>query len=228
MNELFANLKGKLIVSCQAEGESPFNSPSGVSMFAVAAAQGGASGIRSEGVDKTKKILETVKLPVIGLVKSKFDDGYVKITGTVKDVDDLISIGTHIIAVDGTFRIRENLTGPDFIKKIKSTYNCVVMADIATVEEGIACANSGADCISTTLSGYTPETKSLQTNLPDFDLLETLVSKLDLPVFAEGRVNSPALASKMKQLGAWSIVVGSAITRPTDITKWYVQELTKF
>ncbi|MBN2571857.1 MAG: N-acetylmannosamine-6-phosphate 2-epimerase, partial [Ignavibacteriales bacterium] len=57
-DKLFNKLKGGLIVSCQAERNSPFNSPKGLTMFAKAAKIGGAVGIRSEGIEKTKMIIE--------------------------------------------------------------------------------------------------------------------------------------------------------------------------
>lgn len=225
MYEIFDELRNGLIVSCQSEGRDPFNSPEGVSLFAIAAEMGGASGIRSEGVEKTKKILSVVKLPVIGLIKSKFDDGSVKITGSFKDFESLLEIGCHIIAVDGTFRKREGLSGPEFISKLKKNYNAIILADISTVEEGIACAYNGADCISTTLSGYTPETKHLNTDKPDFDLLNSLVKKINLPVLAEGRYNLPEYAARAIKMGAWCVVVGTAITRPRIITSWFVDAI---
>ena len=224
MNEVFQKIKNGLIVSCQAEGNSPFNSPEGVLLFAQSAFQGGAVAIRSEGIEKTKMIINSIHVPVIGLIKSSFDDGYVRITGSFKDVEDLHSIGTSIIAIDGTFRKRENLSGPEFIAEIKKKFNCVVMADISTEEEAIACAAAGADCVSTTLSGYTPDTRS-SGNFPDYELLESLAKKISIPVIAEGRINTPDIAATMKSLGAWSVVVGSAITRPTEITKWFVQSM---
>ena len=224
MNDVFQKLKNGLIVSCQAEGNSPFNTPEGVTLFAQAAVQGGAAGIRSEGIEKTKMIIKSVKLPVIGLIKSSFDDGYVRITGSFADVEDLLSIGSTIIAIDGTFRKRENLSGPDFIANVKQRYNCIIMADIDGEQEAIACAAAGADCVSTTLSGYTPETK-IKDQYPDIQLLSALTKKLTVPVIAEGRINTPEMAAKMKAHGAWSIVVGSAITRPSEITKWFVQSL---
>lgn len=224
MNDVFQKLRNGLIVSCQSEGDSPFNSPNGVTMFALAAASAGAAAIRSEGIEKTKMIIETVSLPVIGLIKSSFDDGSVRITGSFADVDRLLSIGTTIVAIDGTFRIRDGLTGPDFIAKVKSRSTCVVMADIATEEEALACASQGADCVSTTLSGYTPETRGMHRG-PDYGLLAALASRLTIPVIAEGRINTPEMAAKMKELGAWSVVVGSAITRPGEITKWFIQAL---
>jgi len=227
INPVFEKIKGGLVVSCQAEGDSPFNTPEGVTMFAKAAVQGGAVAIRSQGKDKTNAIISGVNVPVIGLIKSEFDDGYVKITGTYKDVEDLLEIKTDIIAVDGTFRLREGLTGPEFIAEIKKRWDCTIMADIATVEEALACADAGADCISTTLSGYTPETKKLKTDSPDFELVKNLVGRFTQPIFAEGRINNPEWAAEMVSLGVWGVVVGSAITRPHLITEWYVKAINQ-
>lgn len=216
-------LKNGVIVSCQARGNSPFNSPDGVSMLARAAELGGAVGIRSEGVKKTEKILQQTSLPVIGLIKSDFPDGYVRITGSFEDVESLLTIGTHIIAIDGTFRLREGITGPEFIGKVKEKYNCLVLADIAQYDEGLACIAAGADALSTTLSGYTPATVHLKENGPDFALLKNLVMVSPIPVFAEGRVNTPKEAGQMIELGAWGIIAGTAITSPTAITEWYIK-----
>lgn len=225
MIKVFEELKGGLIVSCQAEGNDPFNSPEGVALFAKAAEMGGAKGIRSEGLEKTKSIIQSVNLPVIGLIKSQFDDGTVKITGSFKELESLIKIGCDIIAVDGTFRKREGLTGPEFINHIKKNYDVTIIADVSTFEEGISCAENHADAISTTLSGYTPETKHLNTHKPDFELLSKLVKNLSLPVIAEGRYNKPEYAAQAIRFGAWSVVVGTAITRPRIVTKWFVDEI---
>lgn len=222
---LFDRLKGGLIVSSQAEGDSPFNSPEGVTMFARAAVQGGALGIRSQGKEKTAMIVKNVPVPVIGLIKSAFDDGFVRITGRYSDIEELLLTGCHIIAIDGTFRQREGLCGPDFIAEVKKRYGCTVMADISTMEDGVACAGAGADCISTTLNGYTPETVKDKSSGPNFELLEGLCSKVRVPVFAEGRVNTPEMAARMISLGAWSVIAGTAITRPQTITQWYVEAI---
>jgi len=227
LNELIEKLKGQLIVSCQAEGDSPFNCPEGVTMFAKSAIMGGAAAIRSEGIEKTKMIIEQTKVPVIGLIKSKYEDGSVRITGSLKDVENLISISTHIIAIDGTFRKKQNLTGPEFIRKVKSDFNCLVMADIAKEDEAIACAEAGADFISTTLNGYTPETIGDKIKSPNFELVKSLVEKIKNPVIAEGRINTPQDAKRMIELGAFAVVVGTAITRPHIITNWFVEAVKK-
>lgn len=224
---IFEKLRYGLVVSCQAEGNSPFNSPEGVTLFARAALQGGANGIRSEGVEKTKRILSEVDIPVIALSKSYFQDGTVRITGSMDEVEKLMEIGSHIIAVDGTLRKREGLSGPEFINKIKCQFGCTLMADISTFEEGLECEAAGADCISTTLNGYTPETSADCALGPNFRLLESLASRSSVPVFAEGRINTPEAAAKMIRKGAWSVVTGSAITRPALITQWYIDAIKK-
>jgi len=228
MNNLIEELKNSIIVSCQSEGDDPFNeNPEYMALFARAAEKGGAKGIRTQGIEKIKAIKRAVCLPIIGLLKSKYEDGTVLITGSFNEVEQLISAGCDIIAIDGTFRTREGLTGPSFIKEVKKNYGCIVLADIATYEEAIACEKAGADCISTTLNGYTPNTLQFN-NGPNFDLLKTIVKDVIKPVFAEGRYNTPAEARKAIQLGAYAVITGTAITRPRVITSWFVDAIKEF
>lgn len=226
MIDILNLLKGGMIVSCQAEGLDPFNTkPEYMALFARAAVMGGAVGIRTEGIEKLKAIKKTVDVPIIGLVKSKFEDGTVKITGSFSDVENLIAAGSDIIAIDGTFRKRDGLSGPEFIKQVKEKYNCLVLADIAELNEAIACYKEGADCISTTLNGYTPNTSDENCKGPNFNLLKNILQVVDIPVFAEGRYNNPTDAGKAMDLGAYAVITGTAITRPRIITKWFVEEI---
>jgi N-acylglucosamine-6-phosphate 2-epimerase len=229
MNSILNKLQNQLIVSCQAESNSPFNNPEDVAKFAVCAEMGGAAGIRTEGVEKVRAIRARVSLPLIGLVKTEFEDGSVRITGREKDVKDLMDAGCDIVAIDGTFRQREGMTGPEFIKTMKQKYNIFLMADIATFEEGLACAEAGADCLSTTLSGYTPETSGNNLSGPDLDLVKKLKEHFagQITVIAEGRYNTPELASQAIKAGAWAVVTGTAITRPQIITKWFYDAIKK-
>lgn len=227
MNKILEQLKGGLIVSCQAEGNDPFNSnPEYMALFARAAEMGGAVGIRSQGIAKIEAIKRATKLPVIGLLKSRFPDGTVRITGSFAEVEQLLHVESNIIAIDGTFREREGLTGPKFIEEVKQRYDCLVLADIATYAEAKACENAGADCVSTALNGYTPDTLQYQDG-PNYDLLKECVNGLAISVFAEGRYNTPAEAGKAMEFGAFAVVSGTAITRPRVITQWFVQEINR-
>lgn len=229
LNNILASLKGQLVVSCQAEPPSPFDNPKDVTSFARCAIMGGAAGIRSCGIEKIKAILEITDLPVIGLTKSRFPDGTIRITGTFAEVESLVNIGTPIIAVDGTFREREDaLTGPQYIAALREKYPLqLFMADISTPEEALACRKSGADCVSTTLAGYTHQTQSQSSNGPSLNVLDGCVALCDCPVFAEGRYDTPAEAALAIAHGAHSVVVGSAITRPHLITEWFVKAIQK-
>jgi N-acylglucosamine-6-phosphate 2-epimerase len=227
MNSVLERLKGGMIVSCQSEGDDPFNAnPEYMGLFAKAAEMGGALGIRTQGIEKLKAIKSAVSLPVIGLLKSQFPDGTVRITGSFKEVEMLIEAGSDIVAIDGTFREREGLSGPAFIKAVKQKYGCVVLADIATCEEAIACAKNGADAVSTTLNGYTPDTMS-SVEMPNLYLLEEILKAIDVPVFAEGRYNVPSDAQKAMEMGAYGVISGTALTRPRVITKWFVEAVEK-
>lgn len=227
MNKLIEKLKGGLIVSCQAEGDDPFNAdPEYMALFARAAEMGGAIGIRTQGIAKLEAIKRATRLPVIGLLKDKFPDGTVRITGSFAEVEQLIQSKSDIIAIDGTFREREGFTGPEFIKAVKLRYGCLVLADIATYAEAKACEEAGADCVSTTLNGYTPDTLQYHDG-PNYNVLNECVNGLSIPVFAEGRYNTPAEAGEAMKLGAYAVISGTAITRPRVITQWFVNEINK-
>lgn len=225
MNSIINKLNKSLIVSCQSEGADPFNEdPYYMALFARAAEMGGAKGIRTQGIEKLKAIKKYCNLPIIGLLKSSFSDGTVRITGSYREVEQLLEAGSDIIAIDGTFRKREQLIGPDFIASVKKRYDCLVLADIATKEEAIACEQMGADCVSTTLNGYTPDTLS-NINEPNYTLLSEIVKIIRIPVFAEGRYNTPNDAYNAMKLGAYGVITGSAITRPRVITSWFVEAM---
>ena len=224
---MIEQLKGGMIVSCQAEGDDPFNAnPEYMALFARAVEMGGAIGIRTQGIAKLDAIKRATPLPVIGLLKSQFEDGTVRITGSFDEVEQLIQSKSDIVAIDGTFREREGLTGPEFIKEVKQRYGCLILADIATFAEAKACEEAGADCVSTTLNGYTPDTMQYHDG-PNYEVLKECVNGLSIPVFAEGRYNTPAEAGEAMKLGAYAVISGTAITRPRVITQWFVAEINK-
>lgn len=220
---MLGNFKGKLIVSCQALEDEPLHSPFIMSKMALAAKEGGAVAIRAQGALDINAIKKEVNLPIIGLIKKNYSDSDIYITPTKSEIKSLIETGCEIIALDMTKRTRPfNESIEDLIKLIKDN-NRLVMADISTYEEGILAEKLGADCVSTTLSGYT--SYSPQDIEPDFLLISRLSKDLKIPVIAEGRIHYPYQLKKAFENGAYCAVVGGAITRPQEITKRFVQVL---
>lgn len=213
-------VKGRLIVSCQALENEPLHSPFIMGRMAKAAMEGGAVGIRAQGVEDIIEIKKVTGLPVIGIIKRNYEDSDIYITPTKKEVDELLTTGCEMIALDATNRVRPNNEDlKELIKYIKEN-GVLVMADISNYDEAIKAQEYGVDCVSTTLSGYTPYTKTLEG--PDFVLMKRLVKDLEIPVIAEGKVNTPQDLKKVFELGVHSSVVGSAITRPQLITEKFV------
>ena len=148
---IFDQIKGGLIVSCQALEHEPLYTKEGgiMPLMAKAAAQSGAVGIRANTVRDITQIKEAVDLPVIGIIKKDYEGTPMYITVTMKEVDELVACGVDILAVQGTSALRpDGSTAAQFIEAIKAKYpEQLVMADCATIEEGIACANAGADFV---------------------------------------------------------------------------------
>lgn len=223
--DILHKIKGGLIVSCQALEDEPLHSSYIMSRMAYAAMLGGAVGIRANGVEDINKIKEAVDLPVIGLIKKVYSDSDIHITPTLEEIDDLAKAGVEIIATDATDRLRPGgMSLEEFFQAVKAKYpNQLFMADCSTVEEGLAAEKMGFDFIGTTMSGYTPQTKGQ--SLPDYKMMKTLSSQTKVPIIAEGGIWSPEEMEKAMNQGVYSVVVGTAITRPREITERYVKAL---
>ena len=218
--KLFAQIKGGLIVSCQALEHEPLYTPQGgiMPLMAKAAAQSGAVGIRANTVRDITQIKQAVDLPVIGIIKKDYPGTPMYITVTMAEVDALVACGVDILAVQGTSALRpDGKTSAAFIREIKAKYpDQLLMADIATLEEAMACAGAGADFVGTTMRGYTPETKGIDDI--DFGFVAALARQCPAKVIAEGHIHYPEQAVKALEAGAFALVVGGAITRPAEIT----------
>lgn len=220
MKTVLDNLKGKLIVSCQALDNEPLHSPFIMSRMAVAAEEGGAEGIRANSVADIAAIKQLVSLPVIGIIKRDYPDSEVFITATMKEVDELMSVGPELIALDATARPRPGGQRLDaLVAEIRAKYPSVLlMSDISTAEEALTAQSLGFDCVGTTLYGYTAETEGHALPENDCGFLRDVLAAVNIPVVAEGNVETPTLAARCLELGAHTVVVGGAITRPQQIT----------
>lgn len=225
--EVLKRLKGGLVVSCQALNTEPLFDPYIMSKMAYAASEGGACGIRANTVVDIHEIKKLVTLPIIGIIKKEYPDSEVYITPTEKEVDELIAEGVEIIAVDATKRPRpkgESFT--NFFKKIRAKYpNQLFMADTSCFEEGKLALELGCDLVGSTMAGYTSYTKG--ETLPALNLIHRYASELDAKVVAEGGIWYPEQLQEVYEQGAFTAVIGTAITRPRDITKRFVNALQK-
>lgn len=222
-------IEHQLIVSCQALEDEPLHSSYIMSKMALAALQGGAGGIRANSIQDIQAIKKEVDLPIIGIIKQDYEDSDIYITPTIKEVDDLVATNVDIIALDATNRLRPyQKTLEEFFKEIRRKYpEQLFMADCSTVEEVCLADKLGFDFIGTTLVGYTPESKNQRIEENDFEIIRNILKQVHHPVIAEGNIDTPAKARRVLELGCYSVVVGSIITRPQIITERFVKEIKK-
>ena len=218
-----ASLEGQLIVSCQAYPGEPMNQPFIMAAVAESVVLAGAAGIRVQGLDDLTAVRTRVSVPLIGLVK--IGESGVYITPTLDDARTLARAGADIVAMDGTSRPRPD--GGRLTDSIAAVHQegKLVMADCASVADAEYSIAAGADCVATTLSGYTSPTLPPQPG-PDLDLLSNLVRTFDVPVIAEGRIHTPADAIECLDRGAHAVVVGSAITHPMRICQRFTAAMS--
>jgi N-acylglucosamine-6-phosphate 2-epimerase len=218
----FQQLRGCIIVSCQASEGDPLDNLDTLTRIATSVLRGGAGGLRAEGASRIAAFRSLTQLPIIGIVKTYDANGDVYITPDFRSAKAISDAGADIIALDCTSR---RLTAPEpwpeLIPRIHAELNRPVLADIASLEDALAAERAGADAVATTLYGYTPETDGIRT--PSWPLLQSLVAHLTVPVLLEGHITHPPEALRAFTLGATAVVVGSAITRPESITNRFVK-----
>jgi putative N-acetylmannosamine-6-phosphate epimerase len=148
------------------------------------------------------------------------------ITATFAEAEAIAQSGADIVALDATGRERpDGHSVEEMVNRIHSELNKPVWADCARFEEAIAAVAAGADIVSTTMFGYTEETASAIEPGPALDMLSRLVGAVSVPVILEGRIWQPEELTAAFLRGAYAVVVGSAITRPTLITERFVRAI---
>ncbi len=217
---MLEQIKNTLVVSCQALADEPLHSAFIMSRMALAAAQGGAAGIRANSVVDIVAIKEQVDLPVIGIIKRDYPDSEVFITATLREIDELMTAQPEMIALDATQRPRPGGdTLAEQVSAIRRRYpQVLLMADIASLDDACIACELGFDCLGTTLYGYTAQSAGHKLPENDLHFLKAVLAVSTIPVIAEGNVETPELAARCLALGAHAVVVGGAITRPAQIT----------
>ena len=212
----------RLIVSCQARHGEPFRDPVSMARFAMAAVAGGAAAIRAQGPDDIRQIRSTVDVPLIGIWKQVQDDGDILITPSFDAAKELVHAGADMVALDVTRR-GQKYGALDRVRRIRQELGVPVLADIATLEEALEAAEAGAAFVLSTMRGYTSDTEHVRSF--DFAFLEELIQCSPVPVIGEGRIETPEQAGAAIAAGAWSVVVGSAITRPATIARRFAERI---
>ena len=226
-DQIIESIRGKLIVSCQALPEEPLHSPFIMGRMALAAAEGGAGGIRANTPEDVTEIKRVVDLPVIGLYKKDYPDSEVYITPTMDEISAMVDCCCEIIAMDATSRVHPAGRSLDevFAEARKKYPDQLFMADCSTFEECVHAAEIGFDIVGTTMRSYTSYTKGAV--IPDFGLFRQLKEQMKVPFIAEGGIWSPSEAKQAIECGALAVVVGSAITRPQLITRRYASAVAR-
>lgn len=217
-------IRHSVIVSCQAGPESPLHAPHFMAALAKSAEMGGAAGFRVNGPDDVAAVRAVSRLPILGINKLPQAGFDVFITPTFASARAVVEAGANMVALDGTARPRpggERLG--EIIARLHDECGVPVMADVATAEEGLRAAELGADMVATTLAGYT--SYQSEKSGPALDVLRALVAGTTKPVIVEGRIWTLEELRACFEIGAYAVVIGSAITVPQFITRRFVEAI---
>ncbi|MGB3404272.1 MAG: N-acetylmannosamine-6-phosphate 2-epimerase [Microcoleaceae cyanobacterium] len=209
-----------LIVSCQAPINSPLHHPFIIAAMAETAIIQGANGVRIDTPAHIQAVRERINAPIIGLWKQSLPNYEIYITPRFEAAEAIAAAGADMIAIDATLRSRppgESVS--EMIDKIHQKLNKPVMADVDSLEAALQAVEAGADCVATTLYGYTPQTQ--EKSPPGFELLKEMVKTINIPVICEGGIATPEMAKQAIKLGADAVVVGTAITGIDSLVQKY-------
>ncbi len=199
---IISTLQGKLIVSCQDYVEYMID----------AALLGGAYGLRVNGPKDVRLAKSKTDKPILACNKMYFPNSAIYITPSVKAALKVVEAGADLVALDCTNRKRTREHPSEIIKAIHKE-GVLAVADLSDISEAEDAVKAGADILATTLGGSF-----------DINFIKAL-TKYGKPVLAEGHITNPDQMSMAINAGAWSVCVGSAITRPHLLTESFVKSL---
>lgn len=226
-DDVIASLHKRLIVSVQAYPGEPMRNPETMAQVAQSAELGGAAAIRCQGLCDISAIKSRVEIPVIGLWKEGHDGVY--ITPTLRHACACIHAGCDIVALDATDRKRpDGRTFEQTVREIRETHDTLLMADCASFSDIERAVHAGCDICSTTLSHGCAAIDHKADDGPDLELVYKAHAAFpDTPIVCEGSVHTPKDLRNAFEAGAYSVVVGTAITHPTSLTSWFAQACPK-
>ncbi|MBW4442967.1 MAG: putative N-acetylmannosamine-6-phosphate 2-epimerase [Plectolyngbya sp. WJT66-NPBG17] len=207
--QLLKTLEYGLIVSCQAPPDSPLHHPLIIAAVAEASIAQNAVAVRIDTPEHIAAVRQRISAPILGLWKQSIPNSEIYITPTFEYAAEIAEAGADLIAIDATLRDRPESVAV-LTDRIHQELHKPVVADVDSLEAAIAAVAAGVDLIATTLYGYTKETE--QHSPPGFNLLSQIAEKLDTPVLCEGGIATPDIARQALDLGAYAVVVGTAIT----------------
>jgi putative N-acetylmannosamine-6-phosphate epimerase len=219
--ELLELLRGcPLVASVQAADGSPVQEVETLTRLAMASKREGVRLLRLQGAEAIAGIREATGLPCIGLIKRSYPDSEIYITATCSEVEEVLSAGAEIVALDATRRTRPHGEQLRDLVSLAHGRGALVLADVDSVESALYAEECGADLVSTTLSGYTKESPSTQG--PDLSLLREVIARVTCPVFAEGRIEEPWHVEVALRMGAAGVIVGGALNDPEKNTRRFM------
>lgn len=174
----FKHTKKTLIVSCQAVDKEPLNNVKTITLMAKACIEGGATSLRLSQVPHIKSIKKFIKknklnIPIIGIIKKKYENSEVFITPTIKEVKKLLRLKLEVIALDATLRQRPKESLEEIVKFIRTKHpKQIIMADCSCKEDVLNADKLGFDIIGTTLRGYTTETQGKDNLENNFEFIK--------------------------------------------------------
>jgi len=227
MTDVFPQLEQlhhHLVVSCQAADDSPLNAPPLIAALARAAEMGGATGFRIHSPENVAAVRAVSRLPIIGIYKIHTPGFEVFITPTCDAAARVVQAGANLLAVEATGLPRpDGETFRQIVQYAHRVLNVPVMADVGNIDQGLQALEDGADLVATTFSASPPYGKP--ENGPGLHIIRALARVTDRPLVVEGQVWTVENVRDCFEAGAYSVVIGSAITAPDLITRRFVRAI---
>jgi N-acylglucosamine-6-phosphate 2-epimerase len=160
-------------------------------------------------------------LPVLAVRITDRPGSAVRITATVEDASMLVEAGADVVELEADSAARAH-----DLQDVAELINAVVglgspvKAGVGSRADAVSAVAAGVSMISSSTMGY-PATPTARP-LPDLPLVAELIDAVSVPVVAERGFVAPDEVVAALELGAYAVVVGSAIVDPAWLTRRFV------